>query len=270
MAQRIKLRDFKKLITKGHAAGYLRRDVLERLFRRRMKNVGKIPAKFLTMGKSEEVREAAAKGLMAFRIGSGTKERQVMLPLRVEAKIQQDIKPCKLVAAFTVGKRLYTARFDLDEERILIFEVRKGSETPVEPLQYISCRPEDMGHLLMSKFEGTFVTLPLMRIATDHAIATSGKAVAEVFLSNFEKVFRRLGYKIVGEQPIPPLRLVQIIQHNERIKEIGGNYEKAGIMNKVKTMVKEGEKNGLNNLYSSHRILAIGTRIGKPKSFYVG
>ncbi len=216
------------------------------------------PARLLTIANFEEIKEALKKGNLIFY---GLRKR-FEIPLKTENG--------KLIMPFFSGGKIYIARFNYENNSIQIFELNGNREKDLQPCQFISCEAEDMGHLIMSKFEKRGVILPLLKIAAEHAVALKGKAKAQVFLKRFLELFLKVGYKIKEQKPLEGLGLVRILSAMDRIKLAGGDYEKTGIMHYLYTLEYERkpENDKRNNLENNYRVVAYDPRTGRQKSFY--
>ncbi len=237
--------------------------------RRRIKygEAWKSSASLLEIAGREEREEAFKAGKMVFNVGSGKKAGRLSLDL--DKKVEDTDEPYRLVMPLAIEGKVYTLRFNSGHEVLSLFELREGMEHEVKPHQFMSCNPEDMAHLLVPALEKRNIVLQTMRIATQHAIAERGVAVAEnVFLDRFRGLFTRLGYRTVNTAPIEPPVLLMIMQRADKMKQAGGDYFKAGILDRFRTMVLKGQKNDLNNLKKTYRIVALDPETYRIKSFY--
>jgi hypothetical protein len=127
-----------------------------------------------------------------------------------------------------------------------------------------------MAHLILNLFEKRGLAIPLLRIATQHAIAVNnGKAYApDVFLERFLNLFQRVGYKIIRKREMNAMELLGKITAGEYLKQFGGDYDKAKIMLISYDLEFTGMPKKENNLFNNFRFLAYSPETGKIESFY--
>jgi len=216
------------------------------------------PAQLLEIAPITEREEAFKKGKMVFYFG----KKQIFFKNFLT-------NGEKLVMPVVLDGQIYTVRFDPNVNRLVIFKLDKsGKET--KTTNFVNCDPNDMAHLILNLFEKRGLAIPLLRIATQHAVAVNnGKAYApDVFLERFLNLFQRVGYKIVSKRKIDAMELLRNISAGEHLRQFGANYDKAKIMLISYDLEFTGTPKKENNLLENFRFIAYSPETGKIESFY--
>ncbi len=234
-----------------------------RVLRRAWEFGGRVvnPVTLATIAKDRERMAALSKGKMVFYIGRGKARRRTVLDVWARG--------ARLIMPFEFSGKLYSARYDPFDKCIKVFERTEFTEEALEPEQFVSAAPNDMGHLIMNKFGATGIPLLLTVLAKEHAIAENGSAIARnVFLKRLLKTFQLAGYRVTGKRAIDEETMEKINRAGENVRLIGGDYGKAGVMSHSYDLVAEDKSFDHNNLEKFHRFVSYDPKNKEIKSYY--
>ena len=132
-------------------------------------------ARLLTFPSQEVMDEEFSQGNVVFINSQGK-------PVRFRARTYDS----NMVMPIEAEDRLLAVRSFEPDFNLSLFEGLPGEDRFVKPYQMVSCNPFDTGHMILPDLERRNITLPLVKIARDHAVAAEGKAEAPfVFLEKF-------------------------------------------------------------------------------------
>jgi hypothetical protein len=122
----------------------------------------------------------------------------VKLPLKTDRGIL--VMPFMTKTGY--GSDVYTIRYN-DETEVL--KLQGESPTRTYTLGFVFCRGDDMGHMYFdSELRGRGLSLPAVKIATDHAMAKYGFAqvghLTDDVSDRFTDLFERAGYKAADSE----------------------------------------------------------------------
>ena len=220
------------------------------------------PAALFSIAEKNERDDAFKKGRMVFyEKNNGTATRKIF---------ETNLGGCRLVMPFSAGGAIYTFRFSKKDARLYLFRETGGKEAEVTPPAFVSCTPDDMGHILLPALEKRGIALQAVSIARDHAVAAEGHAIAEnIFLKRLLELFQRAGYKVTGKRQLLAIEMANVISSGIWMKrELNADYDNAGIMCDTYALEYSGKPNQKNNLNSNYRIIAYDPETGKTMSYY--